>query len=43
MKAFGEYAMDGSASTAKFRDYRDATDLVIELPYGGTETTGQTP
>lgn len=29
MVAFGEYATDGTASTIKQRDYKDATDLVI--------------
>lgn len=28
MTAFGEYADDGTASTVKARDYKDATDLV---------------
>ena len=28
MQAFGEYSNDGSASTMKARDYKDATDLV---------------
>ena len=28
MQAFGEYSDDGSASTMKARDYKDATDLV---------------
>lgn len=30
MTAFGEYAVDGTASTIKARDYKDATDLVVE-------------
>jgi len=30
MLAFGEYADDDSASTLKTRDYKDATDLVVE-------------
>ena len=29
MVAFGEYADDGTASTCKARDYKDATDLVV--------------
>jgi DNA (cytosine-5)-methyltransferase 1 len=29
MTAFGEYVDDGSASTLKERDYKDATDLVV--------------
>ena len=29
MVAFGEYSEDGSASTIKARDYKDATDLVV--------------
>ncbi len=29
MTAFGEYSADGSASTMKARDYKDATDLVV--------------
>lgn len=29
MAAFGEYVADGSASTLKRRDYKDATDLVV--------------
>ena len=28
MVAFGEYSDDGTASTCKARDYKDATDLV---------------
>ena len=31
MVAFGEYSEDGSASTLKMRDYKDATDLVYAL------------
>lgn len=30
MVAFGEYAMDDTASTIKQRDYKDATDLVMD-------------
>jgi DNA (cytosine-5)-methyltransferase 1 len=30
MRAFGEYAQDGTASTMKLRDYKDATDLVAQ-------------
>lgn len=30
MTALGEYSIDGTASTMKKRDYKDATDLVIE-------------
>jgi DNA (cytosine-5)-methyltransferase 1 len=30
MVAFGEYADDGTASTCKARDYKDATDLVAQ-------------
>ena len=30
MTAFGEYADDGTASTMKMRDYKDATDLVAQ-------------
>lgn len=30
MVAFGEYATDGSASALKARDYKDATDLVLQ-------------
>jgi DNA (cytosine-5)-methyltransferase 1 len=29
MVAFGEYADDGTASTLKARDYKDATDLIV--------------
>jgi site-specific DNA-cytosine methylase len=29
MVAFGEYSTDGTASTIKQRDYKDATDLVL--------------
>lgn len=37
MVAFGEYATDGTASTIKQRDYKDATDLVVcgTLDFGG--------
>ena len=31
MQAFGEYSNDGSASTVKARDYKDATDLVTQV------------
>ena len=31
MTAFGEYADDNSASTLKQRDYKDATDLAVEI------------
>ena len=30
MVAFGEYVDDGTASTMKSRDYKDATDLVVQ-------------
>lgn len=30
MRAFGDYVIDGTASTMKERDYKDATDLVIQ-------------
>lgn len=30
MVAFGEYSTDGTCSTMKQRDYKDATDLVVE-------------
>lgn len=30
MTAFGEYADDGTASTLKQRDYKDATDLIVQ-------------
>ena len=30
MVAFGEYSDDGTASTMKARDYKDATDLVVQ-------------
>jgi DNA (cytosine-5)-methyltransferase 1 len=34
MAAFGEYSNDGSASAMKARDYKDATDLVVQpVPY----------
>lgn len=33
MVAFGEYATDGTCSTMKQRDYKDATDLVVEPVY----------
>ena len=32
MKAFGDYADDGTASAIKARDYKDATDIVVESP-----------
>ena len=31
MTAFGEYETDGTASTIKQRDYKDATDLVVSI------------
>ena len=30
MRGFGDYSCDGSASALKARDYKDATDLVVE-------------
>lgn len=35
MVAFGEYADDDSASTMKARDYKDATDLVVQYGSNG--------
>jgi DNA-cytosine methyltransferase len=32
MVAFGEYVDDGTASTLKERDYKDATDLIVSAP-----------
>ena len=34
MVAFGEYADDGTASTMKERDYKDATDLAVQCVTG---------
>ncbi|SIR39264.1 C-5 cytosine-specific DNA methylase [Aeromonas sp. RU39B] len=34
MVAFGEYACDGTASTMKARDYKDATDLAVMTVHG---------
>ena len=34
MVAFGEYADDGTASTMKARDYKDATDLAVVSVHG---------
>lgn len=34
MAAFGEYADDGTASTMKARDYKDATDLAVQCVTG---------
>ena len=34
MAAFGEYVDDGTASTMKARDYKDATDLVATVVHG---------
>lgn len=34
MVAFGEYADDGTASTMKARDYKDATDLAVMSVHG---------
>ncbi|QQK88382.1 DNA-cytosine methyltransferase [Providencia phage PSTRCR_117lys] len=33
MLAFGEYSDDGTASTVKARDYKDATDLAVTHPH----------
>lgn len=33
MLAFGEYSDDGTASTVKARDYKDATDLAVTYPH----------
>jgi len=40
MVAFGEYAMDETASAMKQRDYKDATDLVVAL---AENTIGRAP
>ena len=52
MRGFGDYEIDGTMSTVKARDYKDATDLVIHAnnvapaitssgpPYRCTETQG---
>jgi len=47
MVAFGEYDIDGTASTIKERDYKDATDLVAfpintQLGLRGAETSNST-
>ena len=34
MRGFGDYECDGTASTVKARDYKDATDLVAEKDLG---------
>lgn len=34
MVAFGEYSDDGTASTMKARDYKDATDLAVMTVHG---------
>ncbi|MFQ2188723.1 DNA cytosine methyltransferase [Aeromonas jandaei] len=34
MVAFGEYACDGTSSTMKARDYKDATDLAVMAVHG---------
>lgn len=34
MTAFGEYVEDGTASTSKARDYKDATDLTVQVVHG---------
>jgi DNA (cytosine-5)-methyltransferase 1 len=40
MVAFGEYAVDGTASAMKARDYKDATDLVAQpIPFDTTQIT----
>jgi len=40
MVAFGEYAVDGTASAIKARDYKDATDLVAQpIPFDTTQIT----
>ena len=36
MVAFGEYAVDGTASAMKARDYKDATDLVAQPSFVGS-------
>jgi len=39
MKAFGDYVDDGSASTIKERDYKDATDLIaFSCKYSGSDS-----
>lgn len=39
MTAFGEYADDDTASTCKARDYKDATDLVVQSVNGSVTHT----
>lgn len=47
MTAFGEYSTDGTASTMKARDYKDATDLVVAVAHRDVMPTmvsgGSTP
>ena len=38
MVAFGEYSDDGTASTMKARDYKDATDLAVMTVHGTQDT-----
>lgn len=39
MSAFGQYEDDDSASTMKARDYKDATDLVVQPPIAFAQNT----
>lgn len=43
MVAFGEYSDDGSASAMKARDYKDATDLVMQPIALAENTIGRKP
>jgi DNA (cytosine-5)-methyltransferase 1 len=43
MASFGEYVNDGTASTIKMRDYKDATDLVAQpITFGAQMSAPQT-
>ena len=43
MRGFGDYEIDGTCSTAKARDYKDATDLVIHANQVAPSVTASGP
>jgi DNA (cytosine-5)-methyltransferase 1 len=42
MRAFGDYTDDDTASALKMRDYKDATDLIVEEPFTASSHAGYT-
>lgn len=40
MRAFGDYTDDDTASALKMRDYKDATDLIVQEPFTSSSHAG---